>query len=304
MLAVLINQTILKKQRLFKIGVKALQSISDLDKDVYVCPICLRGFYFESISNKELTIEHAPQESIGGKGLLLTCARCNKEAGHKIDAELHKREKSISFLKALTGNGSFSGRLKLIQGDQSTNVNVSAENGKVHIKVPEKINPPDYPKKIFGHLENIVQEKELWSKEKFKLNTVYPFHKHKANVADLKSAYLLVFASLGYSYIIQNILSKVREQILNPEQKILTGIYLDLDSSFPEERKIIALKLPFEAAIVQIDRRLIFLPPMNSSDDFFDTLKSFIKKNKKGKLNGVELGWPKTMEMKLDLPHG
>tara|TARA_R110002096_G_scaffold428478_4_gene640223 strand:+ start:8246 stop:9130 length:885 start_codon:yes stop_codon:yes gene_type:complete len=293
----------LGKNKLFKIGVTALQSISDFKENLYVCPICLNGFNIESISKKELTLEHAPQRSIGGKEILLTCVKCNNEAGHTIDAELDKREKSFAFLKAISKEQSFSGRMKLNQGGVATNVNVDAVNGHIHLEIPKKINHPTGHKKIFNHLDYLATNKALWSNEKIKLTTVYPYHKHKARVGDLKSAYLLAFATLGYRYILQDSLNIVREQILNPDQKLVTGIYLGLNHTFPEERKLIELESPIKAIIVQIDRRLIFLPPIKSDEVFFEVIISLLSNNKNGQLNGVELGWPETMEMRLDYFH-
>ena len=108
---------------------------------------------------------------------------------------------------------------------------------------------------------------------------------------------------MGYRYILQDSLNIVREQILNPDQKLVTGIYLGLNHTFPEERKLIELESPIKAIIVQIDRRLIFLPPIKSDEVFFEVIISLLSNNKNGQLNGVELGWPETMEMRLDYFH-
>ena len=42
---------------------------------------------------------------------------------------------------------------------------------------------------------------------------------HRANVAALKTAYLLAFAKLGYHYILNENLEKIREQILHPDMR-------------------------------------------------------------------------------------
>lgn len=290
----------MKKAKLFKVGVKALQSISDLEENIYVCPICLRGFPFEAIKNRDLTLEHAPQSSIGGEEILLTCHKCNSEAGYKFEEELNKRERLQTFLKALAGKKTFEGRLVLNMGGVSTNTNVTIKNGNVRFNIPKLINDPEKRDKLYDHLETLT-EGERWSNEKFNIKPVISYHKHKAKVADLKSAYLLAFSALGYRYILRKELNIVRNQILNPDKKLLTNIFLDVSNELPVDRKIIAIDQPFYAILVQIDDRVIFLPPVENVEKPFKTISNFISnKNNFQTVSGKELAWPNTMNLLLD----
>ena len=50
--------------------------------DAYICPLCLKAY---AIGNTELTLEHVPPESVGGKPILITCKACNSNRGADID---------------------------------------------------------------------------------------------------------------------------------------------------------------------------------------------------------------------------
>ena len=50
--------------------------------DAFICPLCLHTY---AIGNTELTLEHVPPESVGGKPILITCKACNSNRGADID---------------------------------------------------------------------------------------------------------------------------------------------------------------------------------------------------------------------------
>jgi hypothetical protein len=92
----------------FKEGARAFRSVLGRhgrahllpsDIDLYPCPLCLRGLYaIEAIEAGELTREHVPPHSLGGRWLALTCRACNNDAGTFYDAEAEKQERMRSFL--------------------------------------------------------------------------------------------------------------------------------------------------------------------------------------------------------------
>ena len=50
--------------------------------DAYICPLCLNAY---PIGSTELTLEHVPPKSVGGKPILITCKACNNKCGADID---------------------------------------------------------------------------------------------------------------------------------------------------------------------------------------------------------------------------
>lgn len=58
----------------------------------YVCPICDKAFSEAAVLAGVLTAEHVPPQSFGGRELLLTCKKCNNEAGTLLDAHARRKE--------------------------------------------------------------------------------------------------------------------------------------------------------------------------------------------------------------------
>ena len=52
----------------------------------YICPICLNSFNKEQLN--KLSMEDAPQASLGGKKIAITCKKCNNTCGHETDIHL------------------------------------------------------------------------------------------------------------------------------------------------------------------------------------------------------------------------
>jgi hypothetical protein len=59
----------------------------------YLCPLCLNWF----TDLDDLSLEHAPPRSIGGRHMAVTCRRCNSRSGHTVDAELRHAETLYEF---------------------------------------------------------------------------------------------------------------------------------------------------------------------------------------------------------------
>ena len=72
----------------FNLGAKAIQFLQPGAPDCYVCPLCMRAFTRYALAAKELTLEHVPPESLGGRRLVLTCRHCNNRAGAKVDSQI------------------------------------------------------------------------------------------------------------------------------------------------------------------------------------------------------------------------
>jgi len=289
----------LTRHKLFKKSVKSLQSISDLQEEYYVCPLCLRGFKEEAIKSDILTFEHVPQKSIGGKKLLLTCDKCNSEAGYKFESDLHKRERVKSFVHALVGKEEFEGRIKLTLGGVKTNTKIKIKDGSVRFEIPEMINNPKKREQQFNHLQKLVDEQI--TDYKFNVEAVDRFSKNKVKVSYLKSAYLAAFAALGYGYILRKELDIVRKQIQNPQKDIIPQIFLETNKKHTEEQTIIDVSSPIKSILVHINRTVVLLPPVENGKNSYNDIVNFVKnKSKQSTLTGIELGWPSKLEFEYD----
>src|SRR5690349_23826815 len=92
-----------KREQFFSRGVEAYQRLSGDDKQYYPCPICLECFDREALDARNLTLEHIPPESIGGKPLCLTCKSCNDRGGHSSDHAFAELKRFQSMNAALFG---------------------------------------------------------------------------------------------------------------------------------------------------------------------------------------------------------
>lgn len=197
------------------------------------CPICLTYFEKSDLNNEinPLTIEHNPPQSLGGKSSVLTCKKCNSEAGHKIDNEILTVLREIdainfkpnSEIKTKFFNDSTEGN--------GVNAKIKIEdNGTFIINIDTKNNNPATHKKFF---ESEIHEYKSpifstdftetgWSK-KLSFNFEKPNKRNErlASISLLKIAYLLAYEKLGHLYLFNKNSEIIREQIKFPEKELI-----------------------------------------------------------------------------------
>ena len=289
------------KETIFARGSEAIRHITDVDKDLYACPLCRNAFSKEALDTGSLTLEHVPPDSIGGRGIVLTCHQCNSKAGYTIEAQLHRRLELIKFAQALTGEGDYSGRIKLTMSKTKTNADAEIEDGQLTVVVPDAINNPEHRKGQFEKLDQMA-ENDAWDGYKFNVSPTTRYTPRVANLGYLKSGYLAAFSALGYLYIMQKSLEVVREQISNPEDRLIPNYMITLPKSEPIERKMIRVEEPLNAVAVQIDRHLVFLPPIDSHDKFYESFNELSKSNPNlSCFRGMQWDFPTGPEFHLDL---
>ncbi|MBU6430471.1 MAG: hypothetical protein KGR26_15750, partial [Cyanobacteria bacterium REEB65] len=81
------------KRAIFRRGAAALAIAEPERSGVYRCPLCLADFEESAIEpGGNLSLEHAPPQSIGGKIVCLTCLDCNNRSGHELDIHMQRAE--------------------------------------------------------------------------------------------------------------------------------------------------------------------------------------------------------------------
>ena len=73
------------------------------ESGIYYCPICGDGHGQAALQTGELTLEHVPPDSVGGKAITLTCRRCNNPAGGTVDAAVSQRAEQMRFAEFILG---------------------------------------------------------------------------------------------------------------------------------------------------------------------------------------------------------
>lgn len=202
------------------------------DRDVYLCPICLKPH--KTISEDDpLTLEDAPPKSLGGSANVLTCKSCNNTAGYKIDAHLVERLRELDSASFIPGTET---KVQIkVDGDTLQGTIYVLEDGTMQIEHSKKNNHPEKLKKAMGRVSAGMKiDLNLLKSRVIPENLEY---------ALLKTGYLLAFETFGYSLILNKCFNAIREQLRNPDKRIypngfwlsppypksLSGVYFVMD---------------------------------------------------------------------------
>lgn len=197
-------------------------------EDHFVCPICLRVYSREALDSKEITLEHVPPGSLGGKVSALTCKSCNNYAGSSLEKDLTDEQKFLDFLRDVPG-----AEIDSLLGIDDATMRVSItirkdQEGKPmwsFVGIPNASNPR-YVEQINKRFEtNRVSELGF----SFEL-----YRKRRPTIARLRIAYLIAFSNFGYAFALHPSMRAVQEQILNPDKEILNSLDR-LKASYPSE---------------------------------------------------------------------
>jgi hypothetical protein len=205
-------------------------------KDCYLCPICFDPFPKKDLSRDSpnfLTLEDVHPKSLGGNPKILTCKKCNSFCGYSLDNHLKQRLDELdirNFLPNSTSRTTFSSKSNSINGQ----LNI-LNDGKMHFKFKKEwSNPKDSEHFVNDFfLSSIDPNLTGFSKPKFSMKFPEFSNERRAEIATLKIAYLLAFSIMGYGFLINPPLIKVREQILNPDKLIIPRVFW-INHNFPE----------------------------------------------------------------------
>ena len=210
------------------------------------CPICLTAFAdIEVERGRKVTLEHAPPKAMGGQVACLTCSRCNN-AGSVLDRAAAREKQAIDYYAS--GRGTeievylFGARRSgLLRPEEGKPIRFPSGRG-TEIEVylfgarrsgllrPEEGKPIRFPMPTkVGQLRGKMELRSLPGGSELDVNKgigirIKRPNADHVNVSLLRSSYLLVFSllgSYGYRYAESEAICKVREQIMNPEKKIV-----------------------------------------------------------------------------------
>lgn len=175
----------------------------------YICPICLSKF--DKTQIKELSLEDAPQASLGGTKIAITCKKCNNTCGHEIDSHLTNFIKYIEEKEFLPGSDR---RVKIFNDEKIVNATLEVGNSsELKMVIPNKINNPAI---LSNHISKIKEGTIIDIQ-----NNPLKIDMKKVSVAILKNAYILLFSKFGYTFLLDKFYNRLREQILEPMKYII-----------------------------------------------------------------------------------
>ncbi|MFD5519096.1 HNH endonuclease [Streptomyces sp. NPDC127066] len=223
----------------------------------YACPCCLFVFPYESLAEQNLTIEHVPPEALGGKGMLLTCKRCNNDAGRDFDSHAQKR---AEFQSMMAGKGT-SRPMRAVFEASGIKVNGEAQstgNGWFLQGVAKQ----NHPEKLDAHEQALRAATERGEAPGFTFTLKDRFSSQRADVSWVRSAYLAAFSALGWRYILQPALNPIRQQIKPGSSANLPSIIGFNPDHDIDSRQILIVEEPvnLNSVAVVIGQYTIFLP--------------------------------------------
>lgn len=195
-------------ENLFDSYNRSLQVVCPGEADTFVCPLCMKPFRREDISNGNLSLEHVPPRSIKTAIKTVTCTRCNNTVGSKLQRFMSNdaRRKELEAGKELDrpirakiemGGIKFDTDIAYIAGHEWRSVSLISN-------LPPRLKNLEAVKKVVG-TEAIISLKGLGNKEA--LDRAY-----------LHSSYLWLFSMLGYPYIMQPFMEGIRRKITDGQE--------------------------------------------------------------------------------------
>lgn len=268
----------------------------------YVCPQCpepdasgqhyrVQLFPRTAVTNHELTAEHVPPKSFGGRELLLTCRPCNNDAGgSQLDAHARRRENPVDVMLGVAKKPT---HVRLTAGDHTVSVALTKEEGMLTMGFPprrKKANDPRKEKAVWEALPRVIAERSTFNIN-FAKDSYLP---RRANVAWLRHAYLALFAVAGYRYIFRPGLGIVRKQIQEPDTEHIPVFLAALPGAHPwSEQRIgfIREPEPLQSWAVQFGRYVAFLPKAGDTE-FYTRMAEDARAREQARVTGESIAWP------------
>lgn len=280
----------------------ASKLLGNCEQQIYLCPICGKGYPKESAVTGDLTLEDVPPRNMSGRGLLLTCKACNSEAGHKIDYNIKSQVDLQDLTEIVLGqsNGKKSSGTILIN-DERFPVSVQRKDKCIEIRLIKKANDPSKVNNLRDFMTTLSDSVKGNGLE-FKINKTLKLDYRLLKIAFLKSGFLLVTAWLGYRYAFDKRLLIVREQISNPEDDFLgTCFWIEPGKAQPfPKRHIISVSDPLPLFLVTYDNGAVILPNPHSPSELYTILREKWKKEEAINFTGKVYEWPQKARMALD----
>lgn len=286
-----------QKERLFDQGAQAAANVLGT-KDTYFCPICGERYSTNALDSGQLTLEHVPPKSLGGKGLILTCRSCNNVAGYTIDANAAGRSELNRFTEVILGEGAGSaGATVLTIGEYKVRVEVSNDGTTTAFNVIGAANNPATVEKAMDELRRAAEDGSL---EGFKMQVTKSvrYNPRKAKVSDLRTAFLACTAKLGYRFAFSKALEAIREQILQPDEELIPKWSVKLSN--PVSAPAMAIASDKGLVVVLLESGAVLLPWPPAGEDGLRKTYAEADKDKKVTFQASPLGWPRSFDAILD----
>ncbi|MEV0758119.1 HNH endonuclease [Streptosporangium sp. NPDC050280] len=234
-----------------------IQGVFSDSKDWYLCPLCIdMTMTIEEIRTKRLSPEHLPPKSLGGREVLLTCKKCNNDAGGRFDGEAFKQHQMMQFLKGGVEHSEVA-LLTAAGIEVRTRMRVLADL-RIQLTLAHDINAPGRTEALIDHLRDVIREKR---ETNISIKPVIRFSPERARVSWMRTAYLAAFAVFGWRYILRSNFQSLRDHLKDPRCPA-PPIVSATDPSWEGLRELWLIQHPSEhrSLLVIADGHGVFLP--------------------------------------------
>lgn len=182
----------------------------------------------------------------------------------------------------------------------------STENGISLVGVPKQ-NDPKVQATYMRALDSLANEKGVSPRFSFTVHT--RFDEARARLSLIRASYLAAFAGLGWSYILRAVMQPIRDQLNNPDLRLMeTYIFRDPDSPNSMRRLLLVDDThELRCVAVTLGEYSIFLPGWWEPLTWDELAAAFCDRRGPGDrlnltLRGKEVPWPKRPMYLLDKP--
>lgn len=261
----------------------------------YPCPLCMTLFDDDELrSGGHLSLEHAPQASVGGVEILLTCRTCNNAAGTGMDAEVAKLNR---IRNVVTGESPevIPGRIHLPNTEAAINAVLSTSPGRREWIVDHQHNNPSASAHFKELLDNRLHEH---GQADLNFTANLTIDDHLQARAWIRSAYLAGFAVLGWPYAAREVMDDVRARLVPDSLLEPDNYFFDAATANLRRRHILVVDRPAECQSVLFhwDGHVVVTPALRGSRPLQEILEAMrtVRTQSPGsaQLEGASIPWP------------
>jgi hypothetical protein len=281
------------KLRLF-LGANDSIDILPSNEPFYMCPCCLQ-LHPRSAALIALTREHVPPDKLGGNELLLTCFDCNNRSGSTFD----KDAKTQNDVENLINGVDTSRVMRIRSTAEGQTFKGSAQRTKTGIQIFGRRGAErnEEQKQYFAALDQMVENADETPDVRFQF--VDKFFPWRTLVSWTRSAYLAVFAALGWTFIFQPETNPIRVQLMDPDNYSMPRIIAPNPTAQIHTRLIQLTSEPVDlkSITVLIGKYVVFLPDPTDPRSLEQLAFSIESRRSNAKLHetrltGHQIPWP------------
>ena len=271
--------------RYWNTGAAALQRFGYLH--TYGCPLCLRLFRQDQID--QLTLDHVPPKSLGGKLKVLTCTACNSTAGAELDVHAHRLD---VFRRIVAGEPYRPVTARLTFEGVTVNVEMRSDGALNDIRVLARNNRRDVPGQFAATFEAQAGDGS-------EINLVLPTLKvseRPAMISYLRAGYLAAFAVFGYSAVARRSYDRIRQQIREPDVEHISRYFFYRSEARQGYEVVVAVEPEWCSSITVLMGQYRIILPLGDDAGLYDRIAERAVGGVQAQVQCRRFGWPRWPE--------